>query len=107
MSNLDNLKWFDGYTGQKTVIFDDFRGTPENYSQVLRLTDRYPMRVPIKGGYVAWVPTTVIFTCPGKPEDTWPFQSESLGQLYRRISKCLCSDSPNFRSEVLNEQHIA
>lgn len=53
-SNGD-YKWFDGYKGQDIVIWDDYRG--EYPIQLfLKLTDRYPMQVPIKGGFTNWCP---------------------------------------------------
>jgi hypothetical protein len=53
-----SLKWFEPYAGHKTVIFDDFKGLAE-ISMLLRLWDRYPLQVPIKGGFVEWVPRIV------------------------------------------------
>lgn len=57
-------KWFDGYSGQRGVIFDDFRAEDDNMpvSLFLRLTDRYPMQVPIKGGFVRWDPEEIYLT---------------------------------------------
>ena len=34
----------------------------------LRLTDRYPMRVPIKGGFVDWVPVRIWITANYGPD---------------------------------------
>lgn len=62
-------RWFDGYSGQPIVLFDDF-GDDEipagqraiEYTLFLRLTDRYPMSVEVKGGFVQWTPKHIFFT---------------------------------------------
>lgn len=43
--------WFDGYTGQTTLLLDDYYGDIP-YPQFLKITDRYPLQVPVKGGFV-------------------------------------------------------
>lgn len=42
--------WWDGYQQQANVIIDDFYGWIK-YDELLKICDRYPYRVPIKGGY--------------------------------------------------------
>ncbi|UOF82663.1 rep protein [Circoviridae sp.] len=61
-------RWFDGYCGQETVIFDEFVGKAFPPEILLRLTDKYPMRVEIKGGFVEWNPKVVIFTTNLEPQ---------------------------------------
>lgn len=59
----NNMVWFDGYEGQEAVLFDDFDRLPDRgITYILRLIDRYSMRVPIKGGSVKWLPRRVYFT---------------------------------------------
>jgi len=43
-----DLKWWDGYKGQETVIFDEFRGQI-SFPYMLRLMDRYPLSVSRRG----------------------------------------------------------
>lgn len=63
--------WFDGYEGQTDVIIDDFvPGEDLSLSMVMRITDRYPLRVPIKGGFVPWRATKIIFTS-NYPLEEW------------------------------------
>ncbi len=60
--------WFDGYEGQKDVIIDDMVPDCMAVGLFLRLFDRYPMSVPIKGAFVNWNPRRVFITsnfCPG------------------------------------------
>lgn len=81
------LKWFDGYHGQETVLFDDIREDDIRYHVLLRLLDRYPMRVPIKGGFTNWSPKRIIITAPKGPEEFFECLTEDIGQLRRRITK--------------------
>lgn len=57
----NTLKWFDGYAGQSVVLIDDYRGGGDP-AFLLRLLDIYPLRVPVKGGFVAFNPTTIFIT---------------------------------------------
>lgn len=78
-------KWFDGYKGESVVIFDDFRPCNElAYNWLLKVCDIYPMKVPIKGAMAELCATTIVFTTPEKPENTFVLQ-EDIGQLLRRI----------------------
>lgn len=86
-ANSTNLQWFDGYNGQDCVIFDDHRSSDCAFNWLLKLTDIYPLDVPIKGGFVPWVPKFIFITAPNRPSDTWyTARGEELAQLTRRIS---------------------
>jgi hypothetical protein len=63
-------KWFDGYVGQSVALFDDFTGSEFKLGFFLRLLDRYPMRVEIKGGFVQWNPSKIFITS-NKPVGEW------------------------------------
>ncbi len=83
--------WFDGYAGEKTVLFDDFYGWVQ-LTLLLRLIDRYPTRAPTKGGFVNWVPRRVYFTSNNHPKDwyRWDVLGESLLRAFqRRITSVL------------------
>ena len=57
----DSTQWFDGYDSQSLLIVDEYRGQwPIDF--LLKLLDRYPLRVPIKGGYSQFSAKMVIFT---------------------------------------------
>lgn len=83
----DTLQWFDGYDGQENVIIDDFRAHTIKYSLLLRVLDRYPLRLPVKGGYVNWIPKTIIITSCHHPRNVYKSEDiqESIEQLIRRI----------------------
>lgn len=85
-----DLKWFDGYLGQNSVIFDDLpRDT--DFIWLLRLTDRYGLRVPIKGGFVNWEPKKIFITSVLSPENLFSRMNQSeddgISQLLRRIKE--------------------
>lgn len=75
-----------GYNGEECAIFDDFRGDSMKMNVLLRLTDKYPYMVNVKGGYTRWTAKCVIFTCVDKPEH-WYKNShlEDPEQLLRRF----------------------
>lgn len=83
-------KWFDGYRSQPTLIIDDYRPSKElNFSQLLRLADRYPMSVERKGGTMQFNSKRVVVTTPLDIASTFAhleFLTEgSLDQLRRRF----------------------
>lgn len=90
--------WWDGYTGQKTILLDDFYGDVE-YSLLLKVCDRYPLQVPIKGGFINAQWDTIIITSNRHP-DTWYHNQPDPTAFKRRINK-LCVDSipPNNADE--------
>lgn len=67
--------WFDGYDRHKTVIIDDFCCDEDNaqlFKTILAITDRYPLRVNVKGCTVWFTPEQVIFTSQSPPWKIWP-----------------------------------
>lgn len=80
-------QWFDGYKGQKGVILDDIRADTWSFSTMLRITDRYEIEVPIKGGFRRWNPRSIYITAPGRPEDV--YKNYATGQSYDGIEQLL------------------
>lgn len=83
-------KWFDGYRGERTIIFDDFCGSSLPFSGFKRIFDRYPVRVEIKGTSCNLAATNFIITSNFEPKDWW--KEEVLGRfghdaITRRIGK--------------------
>lgn len=81
-----DLRWFDGYDQHPEAIIDDFRGDFCTFHMLLRLLDRYPMRVEVKGGSRQWVPTTIVITSAYPPDRVYKTR-EDVGQLTRRITE--------------------
>lgn len=86
----DDLKWFDNYTGQKAALIDDFRADMCKFRFLLRLLDRYPLMVAVKGGFVNWVPERIYITSCKSPENVYNKDNfdneEKVEQLLRRIN---------------------
>jgi len=72
----NDCKWFDGYTGQKTVLLDDYYGECP-YAKFLKLTDGYSQRLPIKGGFTWKCWDRMIITSNHHP-DKWYLDVEAL-----------------------------
>lgn len=81
-----SLKWFNGLDpGHKGVIIDDFSGGVD-IALLLRLFDRYPMQVPVKGGFMEWSPRIVWITSNFAPEHWYP-RGQHFDALMRRIDE--------------------
>lgn len=86
-------KWWDGYDGHKTVIIDDYRRDMCTFSELLRLFDRYPHMVEIKGGSRQFLAEKIVVTTPKSPASTWEGRTdEDIAQLRRRIDRCVHFD---------------
>lgn len=78
-------EWWDGYDGELTVLLDDYdpaHGYPTE--RLLRLLDRYPTRVPIKGGFRPFMATHIIITTNHDPR-TW-YSEPARSALLRRCT---------------------
>lgn len=79
--------WFDGYDGEKQVLFDDFSGAEFKLPYLLKLLDRYPMQVPIKGDFISWLPQEIYITSNINPRNWFPnAHMEHVDALFRRIT---------------------
>lgn len=87
-TNRGEKLWFQGYTGQRVALFDDYDGSAIPICTLLQLTDRYPMTVEYKGGSTPWCPEIIIFTSNKAPADWYTDQTpEHRNALYRRITQ--------------------
>jgi hypothetical protein len=78
--------WFDGYRGQPIALFDDYGGGEFKLSYLLKLLDRYPMRVPVKGSFVVWNPAIIYITSNKDPSDWYAnAYQEHQNALHRRF----------------------
>ena len=88
-------EWWDGYTGQETVIIDDFYGGMP-WCFLLKLLDRYPLLVPFKGGFHQFVSKKLIFTSNVDIEEWYNFAEKpkmKIDALKRRITEKVHFDS--------------
>lgn len=77
--------WWNGYAGEETVVFDDFRPSWERVNTVIKWLDRWPVTVPVHGGARQLVAHTFIFTSNTDPV-TWYAGHEQWEPLQRRIT---------------------
>lgn len=83
-----NSKWFDGYSGEKVIVFDEFHGSWFPYTTLNRLWDKYPMTVEIKGGSMAFKGTKFIVTSNYLPKE-WYAKEAYVPSIQRRISQVI------------------
>jgi hypothetical protein len=81
--------WFNGYTGQPVLFFDEFcglqSGMPIGY--FLRLLDKYPLQTEYKGGFVPMRHTHVIICSNLHPSKWYPDIPDAQYQaLMRRLT---------------------
>lgn len=77
--------WFDGYESHEVVLFDDFYGWCPLHL-LLKLGDRYPMQVPIKGGMVPFTAKRLVFTS-NSPVDEWYKWDEWNSELRKAFDR--------------------
>lgn len=78
-------KWWDNYNGQENIIIDDFYGWIP-YDELLRLLDRYPMQVEIKGGYEEMLAKNIWITSNIPVEQFYKFDGYSPDAIKRRCT---------------------
>jgi hypothetical protein len=77
--------WFDGYSGQRCALFDDYRGSWLPFSLALNVFDTggYQVPVPVKGGHALWTATFIVVTSNELPSDLYKCDCTPL---IRRLS---------------------
>lgn len=108
----DPMQWFDGYDGDDNALFDDFDGKMSHVplSRLLQVLDRYPISVPVKGGFRWFHPKRIYVTTNYHPCEwyDWGERLPQFGALSRRFSSvaywptgCDSGDTPTvvFRDE--------
>lgn len=86
-----NLKWWDGYDGHEDVILDDFRAEDIRWSVLLRILDRYPFRVEVKGGFRQLLARRIWITSDTAPGSGFVGVGDK-NQLLRRLTKVVNFD---------------
>ncbi len=96
-------KWWDGYTNQGTVLFDDCGYPMNDYREMLKLMDRYPLRhreIKSLTGGVDLRYSTVIFTANHGPDRWWPtLDRQALLPFWRRITTTIFWDQDGSAKE--------
>lgn len=108
----NNTVWLDGHDLHKVVLLDDFAGAASHLplAQLLRLLDRYPVQVPVKGSHTWWMPDIIYVTSNVYPEDwyKWDGRGGQYVALARRFTEVvmfypkLYADDPGFAEQDEN-----
>lgn len=85
VKNLED-DWWEGYHGEETVLIDDMRGNVMKFGTWLRLCDRYPLKLKVKGAQAQFRSKRIIFTSINHPNMCWQLGDEPAQQLTRRIT---------------------
>ena len=84
-------RFFSGYAGEETMILDDIKPTDwlGCTGKFLKMMDRYPFQMEIKGGSIMAMYHTLMITCIRSPEEFWAeiAADEPVYQLTRRIKE--------------------
>lgn len=84
---MTNDKWWDGYRGEETVIFDDFKGSSMRLHDFQLIVDRYPVKVETKGSTVELSATRLVFTSNRHPSEWYSGDADPEGTVMRRIDE--------------------
>ena len=82
---MTNDKWWDGYKGEDTVIFDDFKGSSMKLHDFQTIIDRYPIQVEVKGAVIDLSATRYVFTSNKHPSEWYSQEADPDGTVMRRI----------------------
>ena len=88
--------WWDGYDSEPAVLIDDYEGWMQ-WSQLLRVLDRYPVRVPVRGSSVPLAATRIYLTSNKMPRDWHPRRLDRFDALKRRLHKVYHCTGESFR----------
>ncbi len=97
--------WFDRYDGHKYALIDDFSGEMP-LRDALRVLDRYPILVPVKGGFTWWIPEVVFVTTNNHPSDwyKWIGREAQEHALFRRFTDVGSFDNSGTCEDVIGSE---
>lgn len=82
--------WFEGYSGQKVLLLDDFDPETIPLSLLLKLCDRYTMQMPVKGASMTPCFEYIYFTSNSDPKGwynhMWMDKPELQNAFLRRMT---------------------
>ncbi|WBG01478.1 replication-associated protein [army ant associated cyclovirus 4 P8A-3.2_1] len=77
--------WWDGYCQQSCVIIDDFYGWIK-YDELLKIMDRYPYKVQVKGSFEEFTSKHIWITSNVDIDDLYHFIGYKTDAIERRIT---------------------
>jgi len=82
-----STQWWDGYKGQETVIFNEYR-SDFKFSYLLSLIDKWPLNVPVRNREsVPFLAKHVIFTSSDHPRECYPNVDDTRFEQFKRRVK--------------------
>lgn len=103
----NEIAYWNGYCGQKYVIFDEYRPKRVPMDHILQLTDHYDCHVDVKQSGCKWRAQAIWITANKSPEKMFEYegkQHEKIDQLLRRITKTIHFKSIG-QDEVSQEEY--
>lgn len=99
-ADVSGRRFFNGARSTAALLIDEVDKVDMPLQVFLRITDRYPTTLDVKGGCIPHTASTVIFTASCTPEVCWPGNDEYLKQVERRITDCICTDVPGWDADL-------
>ena len=103
IGSTNGAVWFDGYDSSQhdVVILDDYYSNYK-YTYLLQLLDRYPLQVPVKGGFVNFNSSIIVITSNEGVHEQYR-HIENKSALWRRLHMVvLCTAD---RWHICTERH--
>jgi len=94
-------EWWDGYHQQEKVIMDDYYEWIK-YDELLKICDRYPYSVPVKGGFEVFNSRKLWITSNQLIDQWYGFNGYTPDAIYRRVTTYKIVDSTSIKD---HEEH--
>ncbi len=95
--SVSDPKWPGSrYAQQDCLLFDDFRHEDISFNLFLKIIDRYPLELALKGSSVELNSPYIVITTPYSIEKTFQMYNENIQQVKRRVT----------REINLDEEHV-
>lgn len=103
----DGSLWWDGYDGQDIILIDDFNNDIK-LGYMLRLLDRYPMRLQVKGGITYRCATKIYITTNLEINQWYPnCQSRHGEAIRRRIHNIINLKNPQYQDDQKTHNNMS
>jgi adenylate kinase family enzyme len=91
----NSTKWWDRYDKHENLLLDDFRGFWMQFTELLKILDRYEHNIEIKGGFRQLLAKNIIITSIVHPKNIYNIADEPINQLLRRIDAIIYKTDNN------------
>lgn len=104
---LSTHKWWQGYRQQEAIIIDDMRCNFAPFNDLLKILDRYPYTVEVKGSSAQLNSPRIYVTSQFPPHKVYNRDNrsgEDIRQLYRRLTKVVLMSLDSDGKTLMQEQ---